>query len=109
MVDIRARSSLIPATPTMPYEFDGPELDLYDAVTEFVSKSWVKFAGAPQAGVRASHSPPCRDGWRPAPGHSTDPRSRVRRLEKALEDIRGVPSDPEGVPGSRSSPTRRSI
>jgi superfamily II DNA or RNA helicase len=89
MVDLRGEKLFKPRHPhTIEYELEGPELDLYDAVTEFVSKKLVEIRGE-TAGRGAGFALTAMQRRLASSVRAirlTLDR-RVRRLEKALEDV----------------------
>ena len=108
MVDLKGEKLFKPRHPhTIGYELSGPELDLYDAVTEFVSKKLVEIRGENARGVAGFALTAMQRRL----------ASSVRAIRMTLETA-GCPlgsgcrrpyrlsSEAEELPGSHSSPTR---
>ena len=89
MVDLRGEKLFHPRHPhTIEYELEGPELDLYDAVTEFVSKKLVEIRGnAAGRGAGFALTAMQRRLASSVRAIRLTLDRRVRRLEKALEDV----------------------
>ena len=105
MVDMAGNKLFRPRYPhTLGYELEGKELDLYNAVTNFVSKELAEIRG--QAGRGAAGFALTTMQRRLASSVRAIKRTlerRVDRLERALADPGGLPSQPQGLPGRTSS------
>ncbi len=89
MVDLRGNKLFKPRHPhTIEYELQGPELDLYDAVTDFVSKKLVEIRGE-NAGRAAGFALTAMQRRLASSVRAIrlTLERRVSRLEKALEDV----------------------
>jgi superfamily II DNA or RNA helicase len=89
MVDLRGQKLFKPRHPhTIEYELEGPELDLYIAVTDFVSKRLVEIRGA-SAGRAAGFALTAMQRRLASSIRAIrlTLERRVHRLEKALDDV----------------------